>query len=330
MSLMFGTGVLGQIFAFFQFGAPSQQFAQQAFAISSILQVLAIFAYLLVLEVFEKNNPISGRITFFSAFVAVIIYATIHETGFYVENVNNNYIVSFQPDASVTFLQLVFGLLTGVWLVVTLYRSWKAAKVRAQKHLIAILVFGTILIRGVGDALPGFFNQLATGAIPQDILVVLTAIAEFFESIGMWLIGWGIFRVSKHPWLIQRQKVHLLLVINNDGLDLYSKTFSSDITQSEVTLLTGGVSAVSALFQEATKSPSQVQAVLFEGKELRILRRERFACAILVDYSTTASEAALLKFTEKFEEMFQDKISDFGGNVSQFRAADAIAEEYFS
>jgi ethanolamine utilization microcompartment shell protein EutS len=169
-----------------------------------------------------------------------------------------------------------------------------------------------------------------SNVLPQNNLLLVTNATEYFQVIGMILIGWGFFRVSRHPWLLQRQGVHLLLVISNDGLDLYSKAFRPEITQTAISLLTGALSAVSALFQEATKSESQVQAILFEGKELRIVKRERFACAILVDYSTSASESALQRFTERFEEMFQDNISDFGGNVSQFKAADPIAEEYFS
>jgi hypothetical protein len=146
----------------------------------------------------------------------------------------------------------------------------------------------------------------------------------------MFMVGWGFYRVSKHPWLLQRQQVHLLIVISNDGLDIFSKIFRPDITPDDVTLLTGGFSAVSSMFQEATKISGTLQAILFEGKELHLLRREFFTTAILVDYSTQASDVALLKFTSDFEAQFGENLSNFSGNVSQLEPAGAIADTYFS
>ena len=129
---------------------------------------------------------------------------------------------------------------------------------------------------------------------------------------------------------MQRQQIHLLLVYSKQGLDLFSKIFRSDMSPSDVTLLTGGFSAITSLFQEMTKSSGEMQTILFENKELRLLKRKDFIVAILEEYATQASQLALEKFADEFENEYGDALEEFSGNVSQFQSAVSIANKYFS
>ncbi len=166
--------------------------------------------------------------------------------------------------------------------------------------------------------------------LPDQAILFAIGGIELNNNIGMFIIGLAFYRASKQPWLLQRQKVHLLLLYNKAGLDIFSKIFSEDITPEDVTLLTGGFTAVSSMFQEATKSGDKVQSIQFEGRTLRLLNREFFVSALLVDYTTQASELALQKFTEDFEKKFDNELRTFAGNVSKFEKARVIVDQYFS
>jgi len=335
LAIMFGVYILYQIFAISELAVKTPEIAQSYFLLSQLFQLLTLYTFLILLEMFEKNTLFSGRITLFTALVAIIIgagLASIFNTNqpFIVEEIGNAYLVQFEGGSVVRILELIFGSVTGIWLIVALFRILKSANNATQKHLILWLTIGTMLIQVIGTALPGFIESFAGSQLADlTILQIVTAI-EFCQNIGMFIIGLGYFRISKEPWLFQRQQVHLLLVYSMNGLDLYSKIFRPEITPEDVTLLTGVFSAISSIFQEATKIRSAVQSVKFEGKELRLVPRENFVVALLVEYATQASERALQKFAEDFEKEFKNVLQDFNGNTSQFQNADAIAERYFA
>ena len=67
----------------------------------------------------------------------------------------------------------------------------------------------------------------------------------------------------------------------------------------------------------------------FEKKKLRIIAKEHFLCALMVDYSTQSSESAHKQFAQEFEEKFDKSLIDFNGNIGQFRVAEEIAGKYF-
>jgi hypothetical protein len=124
--------------------------------------------------------------------------------------------------------------------------------------------------------------------------------------------------------------VDLLAVYDHGGLSLYSKSFSKEIRPDDTVLLAGAFSAVTSLIEESTKSTGNVESILLQGKELRVVNREGFVCALLVEYTTQASEWALKKFTLDFEMKFRDSLTNFSGEISEFKTAEEIVMKYFS
>jgi len=329
LAALFGVFIVHNFFSLAQLTLADQFLAVGAFLLSEIFFNLTLLSLIFVLEMFEKNTPFSARVMVFTALAAAIIGAILSNPPLVTEQVGVSWVTHFVVLSTVRVLELVFGSVTAVWFLVVLIRSRKVAKSPAQKHLIVWFATGIFLALVIGGATPQLFDQFH-GPLGQIDPEVISRGIAFLGSIGMFIVGWAFYRVSKNPWLLQRQQVHLLIVISEDGLDLFSKIFRPDISPDDVTLLTGGFTAVSSMFKEATKSSGQLQAVLFEGKEMRLLRRQNFTTAILVDYSTQASDVALLKFTEDFDTQFGPKLVNFSGNVSQLQPADEIAEKYFS
>jgi len=69
---------------------------------------------------------------------------------------------------------------------------------------------------------------------------------------------------------------------------------------------------------------------MLEGKLLKIINRKNFICALLVEYSTPASDVAHEKFVIEFENKFQENLDNFSGEVTKFQTADKISEKYFT
>ena len=306
----------------------NQANAELFFIITRIFNLLTLYCLLMVLELFERNTPFSGRITILTMIMAAMLGAIATNPEVISEKVGDFWFVRFPFDGSIRIIQVIFGVVSISWFFTVLIRSYRRAKAPKQKHLIILIVAGLLFYEFLGSVIPVGMEQIATH--PDEYIIFLIGTIEFSGNIGMFLIGYAFYRASKEPWLLQRQKVHLLLVYSKDGLDLFSKIFSDEIAPDDVTLLTGGFTAVSSMFQEVTKSQAKVQAIQFEGRILRLINRELFITALLVDYTTKASELALQKFSEEFDQKFADQLRKFAGNVSVFESASTIAEKYFS
>ena len=176
----------------------------------------------------------------------------------------------------------------------------------------------------------GYILILILTEISMDLVSFFLLFFLIIMNSGAIIIGFTFLRVKKEPWLLQRQKVHLIVVYSRDGIQIYSKIFNKALSETKTALLTSSFSAITSLFQEATETAGAVKSVLLEDKELRIINKDYFVCAILEDYSTQASESAHENFTKDFEKSFKEKLEKFDGEVSVFEAADQIANKYFS
>ncbi len=306
--------------------------AELFFIIAQMFKMFTLYFLLIVVEMFERNTAYSGRLTILTGIMAATVGAAITtisspSPAVNYETFGDIIYVWFPARSTVRLLEGAFGLVAGLWLLIVLYRSWKRARSPKQKRLIVLILIGLFFCEILGSALPVVVDQFT---IPDQVVLFALGGIEFSSNIGMFIIGYAFYRASRQPWLLQRQKVHLLLVYSKEGLDLYSKIFSDEMTPEDVTLLTGGFTAVTSMFQEATKTGDKVQSIQFEGRTLRLFNREFCVSALLVDYTTQASELALQKFTEEFEKKFDSELRNFSGNVSPFEKASSIADQYFS
>ncbi len=233
-------------------------------------------------------------------------------------------------DLTLRYLQVTFGLLAALWFVITLIRSWRAAKSPVQKRLIILLVTGMFLSQIVGVGLSGLLEvggklQLSS----RYTLFSLTGI-QFTQDIGMFLIGLGFFRISKHPWLLQRQSVQLLVVYNKDGVDLFSKRFEPNITEDRCYAAHWRIFGSFIHVSRSGKSIWSSQIYWLSRKRSPLINRKNFTCALMVDYSTQASELPHQKFTNEFEHEYGTDMENFWGDVTHFQKANKIAEQFFS
>lgn len=333
LALLFLTFVMKNLFQIIIHTSPNESAAINSFIIFRIAEMFMLFSFVIVIEMFERNIQFSLRIII----LIVLVFTTI---GSYVTNqgiqatqittiIGEVYFADFEkPLNFTTIIHSIFNITGGIWLLISLYRSKKYAWNDDQKKLINWLFIGLIL----GILLPsGAILDLGLlGERTSNLLIGRSFAREILEPIGMLIVGIAFYKTVDNPWLLQRQRIHLLMVYSQDGLELYSENFSKELAENDNLLLAGGFSAITSLFKEATKSAGPINAILLEDKELWLKNRKYFVCALLVDYMTEASQLAFQNFVNDFEKKFNEDLRNFEGEISKFQSAKEMARKYFT
>jgi hypothetical protein len=308
--------------------------AETLFIISEIIELIALVVFMAIFASFEENKSFSPRVSGFALLVALTI-GSLLATGFagldatpLVTKLGLTYIVQLLHDDFTALLLLVLAVFTYLWIFIAFVRTMHETKNRAQRHLLT-WPFGGIFLSQIG----GVFGPVSTNSQATKFsldIIIGPGLMGIVRIFGICMIGVAFLRVAKYPWLLQLQKMHLLLVYSRNGLALYSKIFRQDIDDQDVQLLAGAISAVAQLFKESTKTTAPIEAINFRGKVVRFIDRGDFVSATMVDFSSQASEMAHENFTKEFETKFAAEIAGFNGNVTQFSSAEEIAAKYFS
>lgn len=292
------------------------------FILSQIFDLLALLDVIVLLLIFEQSKN-----SLKSLFPLFIILAMIF--GGLLSNHESIFVDSgfgFQGFTLIPMLILIFSVLSSILIGKIFLSSYQKIENRQQRHLFLNLVIGISLSQLFGGVLPFFM----LGVFGVDIQVQVSGIFSFIKIFGLLLVGYAFLRVSKNPWLMERQKNHFLLVYSTTGLLLYSKPFRKDITDDNMTLFSGAFSAITTMLRETTKIDESIKSILYESKEMHVITREHFICVLMQDYSTQASHNALKEFVEDFETLFAEELLNFSGNVTPFSESKTITEKYFT
>src|SRR4030042_2800913 len=108
------------------------------------------------------------------------------------------------------------------------------------------------------------------------LLYFSVLIYSVINYLGIIIIGVTFLKASDEPWLLQRQKVHFLIVYSKQGLPLFSKVFDKNLNENQTHLLVGGFSAITSMFQETIKTTGNIKSIILDDKQLRIINKEDF------------------------------------------------------
>lgn len=327
LTILFFLHILSRVFQIGQYTVDVQNRAELSFILTQMFHMLLLYTLVLILEFYSQNILFSGKDTIVSVLVFLAMGGMISSPNLESELVDGRYIVNFAQLSPVLFFQIIFYIMASIWTTYLLYTNRKAADMNKQKILIIFLFFGIILAIFI-PTIPNVIIEIL-GRPPGRSLILTLLVIVIIENAGILIIGIAFYWVSKNPWLLQQQKVYLIVVYSHDGVELYSKTFTEKISKDDVLLLSGGFTAIGNLFQEATDAQGSINAILLEDKELRIINKKYFVSALLVDYSTQATEEAHEQFAEEFQKRFESKLKTFSGEVSVFNKADEIVDNLF-
>ncbi len=313
----------------FQFFSSNQERAEFFFILSEISKILVIYFLILIFEIFYKNTQFSRRQTIITILVFIIIGGYIAGPRIEVELLAGRFFIMGLPLLStIKLLEFIFSITATLFVSTILLKSRKNAWNFRQKIYITWLLVGSL----IGILFPALLNFILEDwvIIGEEFSVIGQLIQSIPETICILIVGLIFFKISNNLWLLQHQKVYFLIVYSHGGLTLYSKSFHKDITSTDTQLLAGAFSAISSLIKDGTKTTGMVQGIMLEGKVLKIINRKNFICALLVEYSTHATEEAHEKFTLEFEKEFHDTLENFNGEVTIFNSADKISDKFFT
>jgi hypothetical protein len=327
LSIFFFTFLLQNIFQEGEMLNPIIDVKIVNYVMQQIFTLLVLYSMVVLLEVFESGRGISRRQSIMSFLIFTTLGAILSTPTYTIDETQLS-AVNYSEQELIGTFTLFFYIIAGIWLTSMLYRTYKTSWSDKQKKIIRLLSIGVFL--GIFFPIIGIISILISASISVYLMVITYIFTSVIRSIGVFIIGFAFLRASKEPWLLQRQKVHLLMVYSKDGILLYSKIFNEQLSEERTLLLAGGFSAIASLFKEATAATGNIKSILLEDKQLRIVNRKYFICTTLIESETQASEIAHNNFVNDFENMFREQLARFSGEISQFSAADEIAIKYFS
>ncbi|MHA1728971.1 MAG: hypothetical protein ACTSWY_09590 [Promethearchaeota archaeon] len=325
LALFYGISLFHPLFVIGSNINITEEFAKLSFVISEIFHLLSLFFLLLIMEVFEKNKVFSGTQIFLTIIMDLAIGAMVsNPNNIELSRSNDYFTIEFQIYSFANIFLSIFSFSAIFRLILIFFKSKRSVKKPEQKKFIIWLFFG-IFLSQIVSILPRLVQLIGEEITRMSVGMGVMGV----NSLGMIIVGVLFYKIGKNPWLLQRQRVHFLLIFSKNGLVLYTKTFTKDISEDEITLLTGGLSAITSMFDEIIKFQDSIEAIIWRGRELRIINKEHFLCAILEEYTTQASEIAHKNFTEEFAELFSEQLINFKGNISGFQSTGQIIEKYF-
>lgn len=327
LSILFSIYLAGIFFDIAQNFSRSALSAQGMFIMAQVFRIFVLYILVLLLEFYSQNIEFSGKQMVLAILAFTTIGGMISSPDLEIELIDSNNIITFAHLSPIIIFNILFNAYASVWLIIMLRRNLKSANTKDQIKIIHMLSLGMVLaifLPIVPNLARSIFGQQVSQSIIFDFIF-----GSLIQNAGILLVGFTFYRISNNPWLLQQQKVYLLVVYSHNGIELFSKSFSEEISPDDLTLLAGGFSAISSMFQEITDAEGIIKAIVLEDKELRIIKKTHFISAILVDYSTEATEEAHKSFTDVFQEKYKTQLEGFTGEVSKFQSAKSIAETYF-
>ena len=112
----------------------------------------------------------------------------------------------------------------------------------------------------------------------------------------------------KQAAFLQPQRIEVLLVINKAGLPLLEYEFVKDSVEGDTNLISGAITAISALMKESLGVSSEVEKIQFHEKELLLKFSQGVAFILITSRTSTFLNRSLTTFSERFLETFKADI----------------------
>ncbi len=247
--------ILANFFGYFKLILSNNDIALIFHIISEILDMTTLFALIMLLEVFEKNTQFTVKQTIMSMFIFAMIGGLISRPPVINESFQAYHLFTYSK-SPIAIIMACFYFLTFVLLVFMLYRSIKEAWSRKQKTFMSRLIVGILLSLSV--AIVPFTIEFTDPSSYTNVFINFAILTIFIQHIGVYINCYAFLEVSKNPWLLQRQKIHLIMVFNKSGIELFNKSFYRKFDQEESGLIAGVFSVINSLVQETTKTSEEL------------------------------------------------------------------------
>ncbi|OLS25100.1 MAG: hypothetical protein HeimC2_19720 [Candidatus Heimdallarchaeota archaeon LC_2] len=213
-------------------------------------------------------------------------------------------------------------LLCGYWTQTELKKSQEFAYDPKQLTQIKYMRLGGFLMFIVGPIF-GILGVVYVDGLNEDVIGTWLS-----EIIGYTIVSIGIIMLtvaytrSNAIAFLQPQRINSLLVISENGVPIHQYQFNPRLKmQTEIPLISGAISAITAIMGEAFNVSSNVRNIQFQDKEILLEfheldhENENLAFILITESNSKFLKDALYNFSTQFMKDFGPQIH-VGTNLS--------------
>ena len=261
---------------------------------SLIGSMVSICLLLFFFEAFEYSTIFTWKQTIHTMFLGGTVIAIMpgsFQTVFLTEI--EVLIVSLDPLTD--FLTQILPGLGSLFIILSLRKGYPEAW-HVQKRQLRFMI--------IGISIAYFLPILLRPLIPIFSSMVFTVFLRADVAIGF-ILYFVSFGKAENFSLYSRHQADRILVIDENGLPLFSYDFKFDSENLDDALFAGGIVAITSFMKEATKSSASISEIKLEDKQLFLEIRPSIQALILSPRSTVYLKEALKRFANGFEEEFK-------------------------
>jgi hypothetical protein len=267
---------------------------------SFIGTILSAIFFLFFYEIFDKESMFGLKQLFISIIGTLVIASFfLHDQQFmYVAMMDVHMMV---VDPMTSDLNKILPVLTGIVVLLTIYRNYPLAWDKQQIQLI---------IMGIGAFIAYITPHIFIEPF-ETTLVGIVGPGLFMVSVRLWVavgfvLFWYSFGSSQFFGFLQRQHAQKIVMIANSGIPVYTYNFrgAKDVMEDEM-LFGGAITAIGSLFKESLGTTGVKDITLEDGRKLIFKPFEYGFSLVLI---TPKSSKYLFESLKRFGEKIHQKI----------------------
>lgn len=140
--------------------------------------------------------------------------------------------------------------------------------------------------------------------------------------------SFNFFPIELDPQIILREKLHHLYLFMSNGTCIFDYSFKQE-SRLEAQLVSGGLTGVFRLINEITRNKTKIKIV--EQEEITILfEYGKYICgALITEENTPISRQKLAKLIQEVEEIYQEELEEYDGNIGIFSKIGRVVQKIF-
>jgi len=301
-----------------------------------ILQIMFFNFFFFFIDYFENENLSAKKVITVSILTTLLIYGILNLI-LMPQSLRIDFTQAIGEPIYplLTFNSLCFFLnlplstyvLVSSWRAINNVKQFTDYLSEQQKNQLSLLQFALAFFYGTSllGFLNGFFNAMGTPS--DEVVLVLGIILPTVTSIIGQILMIRSYALSKNVVFLQPQRLNQLIVLNNAGLPLFQHDFGR--SGSNITLLSGAITALNSLFQEAVGVTSDLRSIGFGNREIIFLRDANYTILLITQRPSQFLQNALKEFKQKFNQEYGDENLDVV-ELEKFEAARDMVKEAFS
>ncbi len=162
--------------------------------------------------------------------------------------------------------------------------------------------------------------------------LIIYLIGTFMAIIGTAIMVYSFSAFTTFTDLNWKEKLREIYLINNNGICLYAFSFekNTNLDYFEDNILMGGVfSSIDKLLAEMMKTKEKLQLIDYKNLKVLMERGEKVFGILILNDESSFLQYKLTTFLKEFEIFFGEEITNFVGDITEFKIAKRLVQHIF-